>query len=176
MSGRLRPRQVVGFILLGFMVVIAVEIAVAVLVAQLIGPWLTMFLILAFSFAGLFVVRKAGARSVGALRQAAAERRLPGGELADHALLLVGGILMIPPGFLLDLLGLVFVLPVTRPVARRLSALVLRGTLFTRMTGAWPRPTHPVVQGEVLPDPHDPWNPRNPDNPDNPNELGPGRS
>ena len=171
MSGRLRPRQVIGFILLGFMVVVAVEIAVAVLVAQLIGPWLTMFLILAFSFAGLFVVRKAGARSVVALRQAAAERRLPGGELADHALLLVGGILLIPPGFLLDVVGLVFVLPVTRPIARRLSALVLRGTLFTRMAQAWPRPANPVVKGEVLPDPYDPRTPRN-----NKDELGPGRS
>ena len=88
---RLRPRQVIGLVLLGFVVVVAVEIAVAVLVAQVIGPWLTMCSILAFSFAGLLVVRRAGARSVQALRQAANERRLPGGELADHALLLVGG-------------------------------------------------------------------------------------
>jgi UPF0716 protein FxsA len=161
MSGRLQPRQVLGLVLLGFVVVVAVEIAFAVLVAQLIGPWLTMFLILAFSFAGLFVVRRAGARSVQALRQAAAERRLPGGELADHALLLVGGILMIPPGFLLGLLGLVFVLPVTRPLARRLGGLFLRARLFTRLTQAFPAGNR-VVPGEVVRDDE--------------NELGPGGS
>jgi UPF0716 protein FxsA len=158
---RLRPRQVIGLILLGFTVVVVVEIAVAVLVAQVIGPWLTMALILGFSFAGLFVVRRAGARSVQALRQAANARRLPGGELADHALLLVGGILMIPPGFLLDLLGLVFVLPFTRPIARRLGALVLKARFFARMAQAFPSGGAPVVPGEVVRDD---------------DELGPGRS
>lgn len=155
---RLRPRQVVGLVLLGFFVVVVVEIAVAVLVAQVIGPWLTMFLILAFSFAGLFVVRRAGARSVQVLRQAAAARRLPGGELADPALLLVGGVLLIPPGFLLDLLGLVFVLPFTRPLARRLVGLVLRGRIFVRVAQSWPGQGPPVVPGEIVRD----------------DELGPG--
>ena len=160
MTGRLRPRQVLGFVLLGFTVVIALEIAVAVLVARLIGPWPTMLLIVAFSFAGLLVVRRAGARSVQALRQAGIERRLPGGELADHALLLVGGVLMIPPGFVLDLLGLVFVLPFTRPLARRLVALVLRGRVFVRVAQSWPGQGPPVVPGEVVRD----------------DELGPGQS
>jgi UPF0716 protein FxsA len=158
---RLRPRQVAGLILLAFTVVVVVEIAVAVLVAQVIGPWLTMALILAFSFAGLFVVRRAGARSVQALRQAANARRLPGGEMADHALLLLGGILMIPPGFLLDLLGLVFAVPFTRPIARRLVALVLKARFFARMTQAFPTSTRRVVPGEVVRDD---------------DELGPGRS
>jgi UPF0716 protein FxsA len=157
MTRRLRPRQVLGLVLLGFALVVVVEILVAVLVARLIGPWPTMVLIVAFSFGGLLVVRRAGARSVRALRQAAAARRLPGGELADHALLLLGGVLMIPPGFVLDLLGLVFVLPVTRPLGRRLVGLVLRGRLFVRVTQAWPR--HPVVPGEVVRD----------------DELGPGQ-
>jgi UPF0716 protein FxsA len=157
--GRLRPRQVLGFVLLGFVAVVVVEIAVAVLVARLIGPWPTMLLIVAFSFAGLMVVRQAGARSVQALRQAAAQRRLPGGELADHALLLLGGVLMIPPGFVLDLLGLVFVLPFTRPLARRLVGLVLRGRVFVRVAQSWPGyGGPPVVPGEVVRD----------------DELGPG--
>lgn len=164
MTGRLRPRQVVGFVLIGFVVVILAEIAVAVLVARLIGPWLTMLLIVAFSFAGLLVVRRAGARSVQALRQAAAQRRLPGGELADHALLLLGGVLMIPPGFVLDLLGLVFVLPFTRPIARRLVGLVLRGRIFVRLAQSWPGQGPPVVPGEVV---HD-------DEPRRPDQLGPG--
>jgi UPF0716 protein FxsA len=159
MSPRLRPRQVLGFILAGAAVLIAVEIAVAILVARLIGPWPTMLLILGFSFAGLLVVRRAGARSFQALSRAAAERRLPGGELADHALLLAGGILMIPPGFVLDLLGLVFVLPVTRPLARRLAGLLLRARIFARLTQSWPRPGPPVVPGEVVRD----------------EELGPGQ-
>jgi UPF0716 protein FxsA len=151
-TSRLRPRQVVGFVLLGFLLVIVVEIALAVLVARVIGPWPTILAIIAFSFAGLLVVRRAGARSVQALRAAGAARRLPGGEMADHALLLVGGILMIPPGFILDLVGLVFVLPVTRPLARRLCGLVLKATVFARIAQLWPSAGHPVVPGQVVRD------------------------
>jgi UPF0716 protein FxsA len=157
-SSRLRPRQVVGFVLLGFLLVVVVEIAVAVLVARAVGPWPTILAIIAFSFAGLLVVRRAGARSVQALRAAGAARRLPGGEMADHAVLLLGGILMIPPGFILDLVGLVFVLPLTRPLARRLCGLVLKASLFSRVAQLWPSAGHPVVPGEVV---HD-------------DELGPG--
>jgi UPF0716 protein FxsA len=118
-----------------------------------------MLLILGFSFAGLLVVRRAGARSVQALSRAAAERRLPGGELADHALLLVGGILLIPPGFVLDVVGLVFVLPFTRPLARRIAGLLLRARFFARIAQSWPGGGPPVVPGEVVRD----------------DELGPGQ-
>ena len=159
MSPRLQPRQVLGLVLAGAALLVALEIVVAVLVSRLIGPWPTMLLILGFSFAGLFVVRRAGARSVQALSQAAAERRLPGGELADHALLLVGGILMIPPGFVLDLLGLVFVLPFTRPLARRLAGVLLRARFVVRVTQSWPRSGPTVIPGEVVRD----------------DELGPGQ-
>jgi UPF0716 protein FxsA len=159
MSPRLRPRQVLGLVLGGAAVLVVLEIAVAVLVARLIGPWPTMLLILGFSFAGLLVVRRAGARSVQALSRAAAERRLPGGELADHALLLVGGMLLIPPGFVLDLVGLVFVVPFTRPLARRIAGLLLRARFFARIAQSWPGAGPPVVPGEVVRD----------------DELGPGQ-
>jgi UPF0716 protein FxsA len=150
MSGRrLLPRQILGLVLLTFLLGIVVEIAVAVLVARVIGPWPTILLIVGFSFAGLLVVRRGGARSVLALRQAAQARRLPGGEMADAVLLLVGGLLMIPPGFVLDLLGLLFVLPMTRPLVRRLCGRFLRFQVVGRMAQAWPdAPT--VVQGEII--------------------------
>jgi UPF0716 protein FxsA len=150
MSGRrLLPRQILGLVLLTVLLGIVVEITVAVLVARAIGPWPTLLLIVGFSFAGLLVVRRGGARSVLALRQAAQARRLPGGEMADAVLLLVGGLLMIPPGFVLDLLGLLFVLPVTRPLVRRLCGRFLRIQVVGRMAQAWPDgPT--VVQGEII--------------------------
>ncbi len=158
---RLQPRQVLGLVLLGMLLVVAVEIAIAVLVSRLIGPWPTLLLIVAFSFAGLMVVRRGGVRSARALRDASLARRLPGGEMADAVMLLIGGMLMIPPGFLLDALGLLFVLPFTRPLVRRLSGLFLRVRLVSRFASAWPG-GGPVIRGEVLhdegeigPGPHD---------------------
>jgi UPF0716 protein FxsA len=148
---RLQPRQVLGLVLLSFVLVIALEIAVAVLVSRVIGPWPTLLLIVAFSFAGLMLVRRGGVRSILALQQAAAARRLPGGEMADAVMLMIGGVLMIPPGFILDLVGLLFVLPFTRPLVRRLAGLFLRIRLVSQVADSWPgRGT--VIQGEIVPD------------------------
>jgi UPF0716 protein FxsA len=149
---RLQPRQVLGLVLLGLLVLVAVEIAIAVLVSRLIGPWPTLLLIVAFSFAGLMVVRRGGVRSARALRDASLARRLPGGEMADAVMLLIGGMLMIPPGFLLDALGLLFVLPFTRPLVRRLSGLLLRIRLVSRFAAAWPGGGPQVIRGEVVHD------------------------
>jgi UPF0716 protein FxsA len=44
---------------------------------------------------------------------------MPSRQLADAALVLVGGTLLLTPGFLTDLVGFFFVLPFTRPIARR---------------------------------------------------------
>ncbi len=72
--------------------------------------------------------------------------------MADAVMLLIGGMLMIPPGFILDLLGLLFVLPFTRPLVRRLSGLLLRVRLVNRFASAWPGSGRQVIRGEVVHD------------------------
>ena len=50
---------------------------------------------------------------------------MPARELADGALILVGGTLMLAPGFVTDAFGILLILPFTRPVARRLLTRVI---------------------------------------------------
>lgn len=87
-------------------------------VGSWIGPWPTLALLLAESALGAWVVRRQGARSWGALRDALAQRRVPGSELADAGLVLVGGVLLLTPGFLTDAVGFLLVLPWTRALVR----------------------------------------------------------
>ena len=47
---------------------------------------------------------------------------MPTGELADAALILVGGVLLVLPGFLTDIIGFLFLLRWTRPLARKMIA------------------------------------------------------
>jgi UPF0716 protein FxsA len=54
------------------------------------------------------------------LRTAGATGRLPSRELADAGLVLVGGTLLLTPGFVTDVVGFFLILPVTRPLARRM--------------------------------------------------------
>ena len=59
-----------------------------------------------------------------ALQRALAEGRVPGREVMDGALVIFGGALLLTPGFLSDILGLILLLPPTRAIVR--SVLVRR--------------------------------------------------
>lgn len=105
---------------IAFLVVPLAEIWLLIQVGQAIGGWQTVLLLLVLSAFGAWLVRREGRRTWAALDTALRTGRLPGRELADAALVLVGGTLLLTPGFLTDIVGAFFILPPTRPLARRL--------------------------------------------------------
>ena len=107
-------------ILLAFLAVPLVEIYVIIQVGQVIGAWPTVLLLVLESLIGSWLIKREGRRAWDALRREAGTGRLPGRELADGALVLIGGTLLLTPGFVTDVAGFFFVLPPTRPLARRL--------------------------------------------------------
>lgn len=106
-----------------FLLLPIAEIYVIIQVGQVIGPWWTVLLLVAVTVAGAWLVRREGRRAWEELRVALRTGRLPARELADAALVLVGGSLLITPGFITDVFGLFLVLPMTRPIARRALAV-----------------------------------------------------
>jgi len=150
-----RRRSWVGWLLVGlFIVVPLVEIYVIIQVGQAIGPWWTIGLLIADSIFGSWLIRHEGSRAWRALRDALDSGRMPAKELADGALILVGGTLMLAPGFVTDAFGILMILPVTRPVFRRLltrvvaNRLVVIGPRTAHRPG--PGPDGPVIRGEVV--------------------------
>jgi UPF0716 protein FxsA len=139
-----------GLLFVAFLVVPIVEIYVLIQVGQVIGAWWTVLLLVADSLFGSWLLKREGARAWRALRQALTEGRMPARELADAALIVFGGTLMISPGFVTDLFGLLAILPFTRPAARRaLAAFVARRLVVVRDTRR-PGPHDDVVRGEVV--------------------------
>jgi UPF0716 protein FxsA len=160
---RRRPRWLaIAFALL--LVVPTVEIAAIIGVGKVIGAWPTVLLLLVESALGAWLVRREGGRAWRALDDALRTGRMPSRQLADAALVLVGGTLLLTPGFVTDLVGFFFILPLTRPIARRLleaavarrllSSPIVRGTRAAAGAGAGEgtgRRTRPdVVTGEVV--------------------------
>jgi UPF0716 protein FxsA len=134
-----------------FVVVPILEIYVIIQVGQAIGPWWTILLLVADSIFGAWLIGHEGRRAWQALNTALFSGRMPAREIADGALILVGGTLMLSPGFVTDIVGIVLILPFTRPVARRvLTRVVGRRLLDVRRPG--PGPQGPVVRGEVVDD------------------------
>ena len=144
-----------------FVLVPLVEIWVILQVGQLVGPWWTIALLVLDSVVGAWLIKREGGRAWQALRQALQGGRMPAKELADGALILVGGTLMLSPGFVTDAFGIVLILPFTRPVARRLLTTVVERRLVVvpafgaphgsgngRRPGAGPE--GPVVRGDVV--------------------------
>jgi UPF0716 protein FxsA len=125
------------------------EIYVIIQVGQVIGPWWTILLLIADSIFGSWLIRHEGGRAWQALTTALDSGRMPGTELADGALILMGGTLMLSPGFVTDAFGILMILPFTRPLCRRLlSRVVTRRLLNGRRPGS---ESHgPVIQGEVI--------------------------
>jgi UPF0716 protein FxsA len=143
-------------LLVAFIVVPIVEIYVIIQVGQVIGPWWTILLLIADSILGSWLIKREGGRAWRALRTALDSGRMPAKELADGALILIGGTLMLSPGFVTDAFGILFILPMTRPLFRRvLTGVVTRRlvVLGTPPGRSGPPPADPtVIPGEVLDD------------------------
>jgi UPF0716 protein FxsA len=153
---RRRPRWL-AVVFLVLLVVPILEIAAIIAVGKVIGGWQTLVLLLVESALGAWLVRREGARAWKALTTALNTGQMPSRQLADAALVLVGGTLLLTPGFLTDIVGFFFILPVTRPIVRTaLEAVVakrLLGGIFgsgSRGAGGQPPAGPDVIEGEVL--------------------------
>ena len=112
-------------LLVAFIVVPLVEIYVIIQIGQVIGAWWTILLLIADSIVGSWLVKREGRRAWRALQTALEQGRMPARELADGVLILVGGTLMLTPGFVTDAVGILCLLPVTRPLGRRVLASMI---------------------------------------------------
>jgi UPF0716 protein FxsA len=138
-----------------FVVVPLVEVYLLVQLGQAIGAWWTILVLIADGVLGSLLVKREGGRAWRALQDALASRRMPATELADGALILIGGTLLLTPGFLTDVVGLFCILPFTRPLARRVLARVITHRLTRRLSPVPPpraRGSSRVVSGEVVDD------------------------
>jgi UPF0716 protein FxsA len=107
-------------LVLVFIVVPIAELFVIIQVGELIGVWPTLLLLLLDAIVGSWLLKREGRAAWRRFNEALAERRMPGKEVADGFLVILGGALLIAPGFLTDILGVLLLIPVTRAVFRRI--------------------------------------------------------
>lgn len=103
-----------------FIVVPIVELYVIIQIGSLIGVWPTIALLFADALLGSLLLRHQGRGAWRRFNEALAQRRFPGREVADGLLIVIGGTLLLTPGFVTDIVGLIFLIPPTRAIIRRL--------------------------------------------------------
>lgn len=161
---RRRRPLLVWLLFAAFVVVPLVEIWTIIQVGQAIGPCWTILLLVLDSILGSWLIKREGSRAFRALRDAIDSGRMPARELADGGLILVGGTLMLAPGFVTDAFGILMILPFTRPLFRGLLTQVVASRFAVGRIGGFPGPggapgnarhpgpdpQGPVVRGEVV--------------------------
>jgi UPF0716 protein FxsA len=107
------------FLIILFIVVPIAELYVIIQVGQWIGVVPTLILLLADALLGSMLLKHQGRGAWRRFNEALAARRFPGREVADGVLIVIGGTLLLTPGFITDVFGIFLLLPPTRAIARR---------------------------------------------------------
>jgi UPF0716 protein FxsA len=105
-------------LILLFIVVPIAELYVIIQVGEAIGLWPTLALLLADALLGSFLLKHQGRGAWRRFNEALAQRRFPGKEVVDGLLIVVGGTLLLAPGFITDIFGLILLIPPTRAIVR----------------------------------------------------------
>lgn len=101
------------------------EVWLLIKLGHAIGGLPTVGLLILEALLGAWLIRHEGRRAWKALREAVSRGSLPVNEATDAALVLVGGVFLMLPGLITDAIGAIFLLPFTRPLARRLVQLFI---------------------------------------------------
>jgi UPF0716 protein FxsA len=127
-------------------VVPIVEIAVAIQVAHHIGGLQTILLLIALSLGGVWLAKLAGFGVLARMRDQVARGVLPGNEMLDGVLVFVAGVLLLVPGFVTGVIGLVLLIPPVRVAVRGVVKRKLRGRVTRYDIG----PGGPTGPGNVI--------------------------
>ena len=133
------------FVLLAALVIVPIaEIVVMVKVAEWIGVGQMIALLLSISIVGAWIVKRQGTGTLRRIRNELNAGRVPGAHLVDGGLLLLAGFLLLVPGFITDLFGILLLLPPVRAFMRgRLGRRFRTRVVAYQVSGRPRRPTTP---------------------------------
>lgn len=97
-----------------FIIVPLVELAILIQIGKWLGVWETIGLCILTALVGAFLVKSEGLRIWLKLQSELMQGRMPTDQLIDGVLILIGGIMLLTPGVVTDLIGLTMLIPFTR--------------------------------------------------------------
>lgn len=123
-----------------FTVVPLVELYLLIWLGGVMGLWPTVAIVLLTGVVGATLAKLEGLRVLGQWQSALAEGRVPEAGVLDGLLVLVGGIFLVTPGVLTDVVGLTLLVPPTRRAVagylrRRVEAGIRKGSVHVHVSG-----------------------------------------
>ena len=112
------------YILLLIIIIPAAEISVFLLSGNIIGIWPTIAIIFLTGIIGAYLAKKQGLETLRKAQELMRYGQMPREAILDGICILFGGILLLTPGFISDIIGLLMLMPPTKPIFKR---LILKG-------------------------------------------------
>ena len=103
-----------GYLVLLFTLLPAIELYVLIEVGSVIGASNTILIILLTGVVGAYLARLQGFLTLQKIQNSVNQGQLPNNELMDGLMILVGGIVLLTPGFITDIIGFLLLIPLSR--------------------------------------------------------------
>jgi UPF0716 protein FxsA len=104
---------------LAFTIIPFIEIYLLIKIGSYLGAFNTVVIVILTAFLGALLARYQGFQTMLRVRESLERGEMPAEELLDALLILLAGIVLLTPGFLTDLAGLVILIPTTRLTFKR---------------------------------------------------------
>ncbi|MBB3108262.1 UPF0716 protein FxsA [Paenibacillus phyllosphaerae] len=108
------------WLIAAIIIIPAVEMWGIIQVGHQIGGWATFGLILLTGFAGAQLARLEGRKALQQVQQQMQSGQPPGHAMLNGLCVLIGGLMLLMPGFFTDIVGITLLFPLTRPFYRKL--------------------------------------------------------
>ncbi|MFV8827548.1 FxsA family protein [Alkalihalobacterium sp. APHAB7] len=105
-------------LLLLIIIVPALEIGVLILSGNYLGVWPTVFLVVLTGVLGAWLTKREGLQTLRLAQLQMQQGQLPSGVILDGICILVGGVVLLTPGFITDFIGFYLLIPFTRATAK----------------------------------------------------------
>ncbi len=113
-------------LILIFIIVPLIEILLLIEIGSRIGAFNTILIIVLTGILGASMMRHQGFTIIRNIQRDLSQGHMPTGELINGALVLVGGIVLLTPGFFTDAVGFILLVPTTRALIRKKIQLLIR--------------------------------------------------
>ncbi|MBC6975471.1 membrane protein FxsA [Bacillus sp. Xin] len=101
-----------------FILIPALEVTVLIGSSYLIGMWPTFAMIVCTGALGVYLAKRQGFMVLGEIRSRLNRGEMPGDAVLDGIFVLVGGVLLLVPGYVTDVMGVIFIFPATRKLCK----------------------------------------------------------
>lgn len=108
------------------------ELVVMIWAGTLIGAWTAVLLIILAAAIGLLLIQKFGYKTFQTAQRQWSSGQPPGHTILKGVLLSLGAILLVFPGFISDIVGILLLIPYTRKMIQQMVFLWLKNKALRR--------------------------------------------